>query len=73
IAGARKRRRAKVVVPHFFLLWYNKSISLVGWCKVVVPHFFLLWYNFIIFSIANIEVVVPHFFLLWYNAKQVII
>ena len=34
-----------VVVPRWFLVWYNLAGGLIGSAFVVVPRWFLVWYN----------------------------
>ena len=34
-----------VVVPRWFLVWYNSMNGTTGVAKVVVPRWFLVWYN----------------------------
>ena len=56
-----------VVVPRWFLVWYN--INTMLWRKniVVVPRWFLVWYNRSDVSCPFFLVVVPRWFLVWYN------
>ena len=61
---------AFVVVPRWFLVWYNFVAVLARVNFVVVPRWFLVWYN-----ISRVRrhdrstVVVPRWFLVWYNYK----
>ena len=56
-----------VVVPGYYLVWYNTSDALTGSESVVVPGYYLVWYNDrTIVPIAEM-VVVPGYYLVWYN------
>ena len=35
-----------VVVPRWFLVWYNKDVDKLKTLWVVVPRWFLVWYNY---------------------------
>ena len=35
----------KVVVPGYYLVWYNKRHGKILFIKVVVPGYYLVWYN----------------------------
>ena len=56
-----------VVVPRWFLVWYNREVLAVVRRIVVVPRWFLVWYNFISAHTIDDNVVVPRWFLVWYN------
>ncbi len=60
----------RVVVPIYFLVWYNRIWR--GYMKVhvVVPIYFLVWYNFHIMNYQVQYVVVPIYFLVWYNRER---
>ena len=58
---------AFVVVPRWFLVWYNiGAIDKPLW-DVVVPRWFLVWYNTLNVMDLLYQVVVPRWFLVWYN------
>ena len=38
-------RKEKVVVPGYYLVWYNHSFIKVFNIMVVVPGYYLVWYN----------------------------
>ena len=56
-----------VVVPRWFLVWYNNFQRMCGEQDVVVPRWFLVWYNFDSCAYVARYVVVPRWFLVWYN------
>ena len=56
-----------VVVPRWFLVWYNKTAFVDEPRSVVVPRWFLVWYNPLAFPVFFSYVVVPRWFLVWYN------
>ena len=56
-----------VVVPIYFLVWYNQVYFDEGHTRVVVPIYFLVWYNLREMLSSLRGVVVPIYFLVWYN------
>ena len=56
-----------VVVPRWFLVWYNHMPEKEKKSNVVVPRWFLVWYNDVEYSKKHWRVVVPRWFLVWYN------
>ena len=56
-----------VVVPRWFLVWYNFGYQERYAEYVVVPRWFLVWYNYDAETYGISVVVVPRWFLVWYN------
>ena len=56
-----------VVVPRWFLVWYNPLLIKEAHSHVVVPRWFLVWYNSWHLAQKFENVVVPRWFLVWYN------
>ena len=38
-------QEADVVVPGYYLVWYNVGKINIRFCIVVVPGYYLVWYN----------------------------
>ena len=57
----------EVVVPGYYLVWYNIFWSMNSSVSVVVPGYYLVWYNIKILKVESQSVVVPGYYLVWYN------
>ena len=56
-----------VVVPGYYLAWYNCNAAISGTHYVVVPGYYLAWYNIPQDKSKDMQVVVPGYYLAWYN------
>ena len=58
-----------VVVPGYYLAWYNTRCCQFFHFAVVVPGYYLAWYNIIAAVLPVLVVVVPGYYLAWYNPE----